>query len=182
MYHDLNRALALRFERRADRADIDGAIASIDRAMTASAMEPPPARYLSSHADSLLLRFNHTGDLTDLNNAIDACRLAVRGADDYDRPYLLQGVARALLRRFDATANKDDLDSAIHAFRVGLDLVPADSDARPAFLAGLGNGLRTRFGLTLDADDLDEAVSMARQSVAEPKTLIILSGHCTWTA
>ena len=103
---------------------------------------------LSNLGTALLARFERTGQLADLDQALTVSREAVDAtpAGHPDRPRHLSNLGTALLARFERTGQQADLDQAITRFSEAAGATPADHPDRPAHLSNLGAALRTRFG------------------------------------
>ena len=146
-----------------DRADLDGAIDVLERALAAP--HGSRARALTNYGNSLLRRAEKDSDPGGLAAALDALTESVALTED-DSPYLARRrlnlgnghlVAAA---RFDLA---DHLDQAIDKYRLALAGLPDGSPFRQSYLASLGSALRRR---GTDAD-LDEAVTCLREVVLD---------------
>ena len=113
-------------------------------------------------------RFERTGDLADLDAAIDLLRQAVAAspADHPDRARYLSNLGVALRARFERTGDRADLDAAVDAGRQAVAASPADHPDRALYLSNLGAALQIRFERTGDRADLDAAIDAGRQAVA----------------
>ena len=129
---------------------------------------PARATFLSNLGLALPARFERTGDLADLDAAIDVGRQAVAAtpADHPDRARYLSNLGGALRIRFERTGDLADLDAAIDAGRQAVAATPADHPDRATYLSNLGRALRIRFERTGDRADLDAAIDALRQAVA----------------
>jgi len=107
-------------------------------------------------------RFERTGDLTDLEAAIEAGRAAVAAihADYVSRARHLSNLGISLRERFERTADLADVEAAIEAGRAAVAATPADHPEYAHYQANLGNGLLVRFGRTGDLRDLDETIEI----------------------
>ena len=130
--------------------------------------DPNRGRYLANLGAALLGRFQRTGAVHDLDEAIRVGRQAVRATpDDHpNRGAYLFNLGSALNVRFGRTGAKQDLDEAIRTFQ---DAAAATSDnerGRNVMLSSLGGALRARFSRTGDVRDLDEAIRVGQDAVA----------------
>ncbi|KAF6746834.1 CHAT domain-containing protein [Ephemerocybe angulata] len=134
---------------------------------------PLPAEqpYLPSRLNNLgnafLSRFERTGDLSDLAEAISAQSLAVEqtpGGDD-ELPPRLNNLGVSLKIRFERTKVIDDINVAISAQRKAMEFTPEGHPDLPSRLNNLAVSLKSRFELnnSLSLTDLDEAISSQRK-------------------
>jgi tetratricopeptide (TPR) repeat protein len=117
---------------------------------------------------SLWTRFERTGVLADVDEAIRLARQAVADtpADDPDRADRMDALRRALLDRFRRTGAMSALDAAVEWGRQVVVAIPADHPDRAGKLTNLGITLRTHFERTGSLVDLDEAIRVCREAVA----------------
>ncbi|TCO49794.1 CHAT domain-containing protein [Actinocrispum wychmicini] len=127
-------------------------------------------------------RFDRTGVLDELDQAVDVTRQAVdvsRRAEHTAPPdepvqaMALSNLVGMLMARFERARRtrdsversgaKDYLDEAIDVGRQAVNASPTHHFIRLLALSNLGPALRTRFEWTGATDDLDEAVDCARQ-------------------
>ncbi|MET8876228.1 tetratricopeptide repeat protein [Nocardia sp. NPDC004604] len=113
-------------------------------------------------------RFERTGSMTDLDEAMESKRAAVAAtpADHPDRAGRLNNLGLALQNRFERTGSMTDLDEAVESKRAAVAATPADHPDRAMYLNNLGNVLRIRFERAGTVTDLDEAVETGRAAVA----------------
>jgi tetratricopeptide (TPR) repeat protein len=128
---------------------------SADRALTLSAL-----------TEALVGRFEQTGLLADLDDAVKVGRNAVADAPDGHpvRAGCLSSVGLALLVRFERTGDLADANDAVQASRDAVAL--ANNADRPTYLSRLGAALRTRFERTGDLKDADDAVQAGHDAFA----------------
>ena len=87
---------------------------------------PDRPQYLSNLGESLLARFQQTGELTDLDAAVRAGQAAVESAPRRPlRGTCLCGLQNALDARFERTGAIADLDAAVQADRAAVAGTPA---------------------------------------------------------
>jgi hypothetical protein len=124
--------------------------------------------YLSNLCTSLLRRFERTGRIVDLDEAVGAGRRAIAAAPvgDPGRAVYLSNLGIALSARFKRIGSGADLDGAVETGQQAVAATPADHPLRAGRLSNLGNALQDRFARTGSDKDLDETVEAARLAVA----------------
>jgi hypothetical protein len=104
------------------------ALAASRAALDAAPPDPAPFRVKPPADPGLLLRlrFEHTGDLTDVHEAIRLLREAeVRAAPGHpDGPSVLSGLGMALRLRHERTGDRADLDEAVRREREAAAVTP----------------------------------------------------------
>ncbi|MGI5239759.1 hypothetical protein [Dactylosporangium sp. CA-139066] len=143
------------------RADVDGAV-EIGRHLVGGDTSDRSAAglaYLTRHLSS--------GDLGDLERAIEVLRAAMRDANPAElerRLVLFDHLGTALAARYAATGAPADLDEAVDLLRSAAErLAPGDA-IRGAVLSRLSVALRYRYGLHGARSDIDEAVEVLREA------------------
>jgi len=128
---------------------------------------PSRPGYLSNFGIALQTRFEHTGHLTDLDEAVTALQTAVETtpADHPSRPRYLSNLGLALRVRFERTGNQTDLDQAVSVGRDAVEATTASHPERERYLANLGIALRSRFRCTGNEADLDQAIEAAQAAL-----------------
>jgi tetratricopeptide (TPR) repeat protein len=119
---------------------------------------------------SLEKRFEVTGALADLDQAVDAGRAATAATSTPDGDQIaisLSNLGNALRRRYGQTGARVDLDEAIALARRALTALPAGYHSRHLYLSNLVSALMTEPN-TLDAAELDEAIDTARAAAESP--------------
>jgi tetratricopeptide (TPR) repeat protein len=165
----LGNALAARSERMAARDDADRAVAHVRQAVGGSRGTELLAAMLGSLAAILLQRFEVTGGIADIDEAVDLLGEAVARTDPQspDRVARLNNLAIALRQRqLRRRSGRDDLNRAVAAYEEALDATSADDPDRAAYWANLGNVLHQRYDATLDPADLERAVRELERAVA----------------
>ncbi|MGW1787306.1 hypothetical protein ACWCQQ_51000, partial [Streptomyces sp. NPDC002143] len=125
---------------------------------------PPLAQFLAHTAEVRRARLRHTGDIRELDGAIDAVRSAV-GHLEAGRPERVMLLAHAcgfLLERHLLTGSPADLDEAV---RAGRDAVGAAGPSHEMYAGACNNlalALRNRYERQGNRADLDESVAHAR--------------------
>ncbi|GAB2732979.1 CHAT domain-containing protein [Streptomyces bullii] len=159
-------ALTVWFALNEDPAALD---AAVDAGLESVRVAPEPQALFHSNAGfALLLRYERTAALTDLDTATEELRRAVHHAapGDPQRPVFLANLGRALDQRFLRHGRQDDLDAAVDAARRAVAECPPGRPGHHGHLVGLSGILRTRAGTTGATADLDAAVDTARRALA----------------
>jgi tetratricopeptide (TPR) repeat protein len=148
-----------------------------------------PAFSSAGRADErsrLILRYQRTGALTDIDTAVKVLReesltaSAVGGGSPTPghRSRQLRELALALRLRFSALGERSDLDEAEEALREAIaSLSPGPQQAE--LLAELGAVYGLRYALTSEPADIDRAVSAAREAVGQAAPRTAESARCT---
>jgi len=128
---------------------------------------PNRARGLTNLGLALRARFQRTGDVADLDAAVQNLHQAVdRSLGGVERARRLANLAEALRLRFERIGARIDLDAAIEAGRAAVAAISADHPDRPSVLNTLGNLLRLRFERTGARADLDAAIETLQKATA----------------
>ncbi|MFE2267478.1 CHAT domain-containing tetratricopeptide repeat protein [Streptomyces griseosporeus] len=132
------------------------------------AEHPDRAAMLTNLGTALRARFEQTGELGDLDEALSVSRQAVRDASAGlpERAEILSNLAKTLYVKFKRTGALADLDEAIDVGRQAVRAAPPDHPDRAANLSTLGNSLRARFDRTGALVDLEKALAASRQAVS----------------
>ncbi|KAH6881216.1 CHAT domain-containing protein [Coprinopsis sp. MPI-PUGE-AT-0042] len=122
---------------------------------------------LNNLGNSILCRFERTGDLSDIAEAISAQRRAVQLTPEghADLPGCLNNLGISFRRRFERTGDLSDIAEAISAQHRAVQLTPDGHADLPGCLNNLGNSFRRRFQHTGDLSDMAEAISAQRRAV-----------------
>ena len=150
---------------------LQAAIGQFSHAAAVPAGYPGRPGYLSNLGAALRARFERTGGLADLEQAINRLTefVAAASADHPDRAQALSNLGNALLTRFGRTGQLADLDQAVTRLAEAVAATPAGHPNRPMYLSNLGLTLRTRFGRTGELADLEQAVTrLAEAADAAP--------------
>ncbi|KAH7191136.1 CHAT domain-containing protein [Fusarium oxysporum] len=165
-----------KFQKTADVSHIDLAVEAAHLGLTVipdtschlTEDHPNRAAWLNNLGNKLERRYERTGEMADLEEAIRTARQAVDSApDDYpNRAAWLNNLGNKLERRYERTGEMADLEEAIRIARQAVDSTPGDHPNRAAWLNNLGNKLERRYERTGEMADLEEAIRIARQAVA----------------
>ncbi|OLF09810.1 hypothetical protein BLA60_18750 [Actinophytocola xinjiangensis] len=140
------------------RQDVPEAVRVLERAVAVE----PDAQYLVSLGRARARLFEETGDLADLDAAVDAGR---RGLGEGDQVGAMVALAATLQVRADRMPALDDLDEAIGLLRRVENITSAGHPARANALSELGGAYSARFQITSDLADLDAGIDATRQVV-----------------
>ncbi|MGW4412773.1 CHAT domain-containing protein [Nonomuraea sp. NPDC004702] len=129
---------------------------------------PDRAMYLNNLGVALALRFERSGDQSDLDERIEIARQAVAAtsADHPERAIYLTNLGKSLNIRFERNGDQSDLNEMIEVARQAVAATSADDPSRATRLHNLRGSLRARYERTGDRADLNEAIEAARQAVA----------------
>ena len=122
---------------------------------------------LNTIAKALLYRFNQSGKMEDLEDAISTHReaLALRPLGHLHHTSSLNNLGVALVTRFDQLGMNEDLEHAISFHREALSLYPPVHPHRSISLNNFGTALHTRFKKSGRMEDLDDAISSHREAL-----------------
>ena len=125
------------------------------------------AMWLSNLGVALRARFERTGEVADLESAIEAGRAAVDALppDHPDRAAATSDLGGTLLARYLSTGSAADLDSAIDAAKAAVSSAPPGNPNRAKYLSNLGVALQARFERTGEVADLESAIEAGRAAV-----------------
>ncbi|MFJ4950515.1 CHAT domain-containing protein [Streptomyces sp. NPDC088760] len=164
------------------RADLDRALDHAELAvrLREQTVDPDPrlpsvAQFLAHTSEVRRARLRATGDVRELDGAIEAARSAVRhpGTTGPDHVHVLATLCRLLTDRHLLTGAPADLDEAV---RAGRDAVAAAGPAHPSYSVACNNlalALRNRSERRAVGTDLAEAVVHARNGAeAAPDGLL----------
>ncbi|KAF3140275.1 hypothetical protein TWF703_003148 [Orbilia oligospora] len=121
---------------------------------------------LGNLADYLYTRFELTGNLDDLELAMETIKKAIAMISSESPSYsgLQNNLAGYLITRFGRTGNFDDLQMAI---QMGEELIRRDNNpARTMSLILLISAFKNRFKQTGNPDDLDKAIKLSEEAIA----------------
>ena len=155
--------LKIRYEYKGDRADIDAAIASQERARALSQNPMEVVDILINMANSYTMR-DAPGDADKAIGMLrEAARIAPEGSPRL--PSILGNMARSLAGRFIDTDERRYIDEAVESVRRGLKLLQKDDQGRIYLLNTLGGALGGRFSRYGDMADVEEAIPALREAV-----------------
>jgi tetratricopeptide (TPR) repeat protein len=125
------------------------------------------------------LRYERTGKMADLEEAIRTARQAVNSTppNHAGQALYLHSLGFMLLRRFERTGENADLEEAITTARQAVDSTPAGHADRAIYLNNLSTSLGLWYKRTGKMADLEEAITTARQAVNSTPP-----NHADWAA
>jgi hypothetical protein len=125
------------------------------------------AMWLSNLGVALRVRFERTGQLTDLESAIEAGRAAVAALPDGhpDQAAALSDLGGTLLESYLSTGSVADLNTAVEVTGAAANSVPVGNPDRAKYLSNLGRALGVRFERTGDRADLESAIEAGQAAI-----------------
>jgi tetratricopeptide (TPR) repeat protein len=152
-------------------AKLDAEIAAYERRLQIVPRDDPGRPpLLNNVAVRLRARFGVTGEQSDLDRAMQACREATASIDLIRRPDAagyLNTLGNCLADRFSLRGSADDLDAAITAYEAAADRGAQHRADVSAFEANLGSALADRYRRNGSVDDLDRAISIVERLWAD---------------
>jgi hypothetical protein len=129
---------------------------------------PDRAERAASLGYHLWIRYNHTGDISIINEAIEVERdaLALQPPGHPDRARSCTNLGSSLRVCYEQTGNVTQLDEAIELNREALALRPPGHPDRARSCANLGSLLSVRYQQTGDGALLDQAIDLNREALA----------------
>ncbi|KAF4447587.1 hypothetical protein F53441_8882 [Fusarium austroafricanum] len=128
---------------------------------------PDRAAHLNNLGNQLGRRYERTGDMRDLEEAIKAARQAIKITPN-DHPDLashLNNLRNQFGRQYERTGEMADLEEAIETARQAINSTPNDHPDRAGMLDNLGNKLGLRYERTGELRDLEEAIETVTQAI-----------------
>jgi|CXWL01.1.fsa_nt_gi CHAT domain-containing protein len=178
--HQLGAGFRARYALEGDSSTLTQAVAAFRDAVAAGVGDPQWPEYVSDLGTALSDRYDATGDLQDLQDAIEAHEqaLAAAGPGSAGRVLILGHLSTGLLTRGRRTHHLADIDAALARAREAVDLCPVTSRLYVISLNGLATALFERYRWESEAgpaerpdvtaDDLREAVTTYERLVQMP--------------
>ncbi|MQY27390.1 CHAT domain-containing protein [Nocardia aurantia] len=129
---------------------------------------------------SLLAQFERSGDVTQLDRAIELYTgvVAAIADDDDERPAILSNFSHMYRARYWRLNAAADLEAALRLAHESVDTAAPDSPLRAFGLGAISIVYKTKFAVTADARDLDLSIEYSEQSAAAlPPTHVLLAGQ-----
>jgi tetratricopeptide (TPR) repeat protein len=164
---NLGAALLRRYERGSSPDDLDEGIKHLGTGAGALPDGEPRRSALCHLANALRLRFQHNGDLTDLNSAINEL-IGVLGVLDSGHPLLgtaVWNLAATTVEHVDATGEAGQLRRVLRPIAPAVRAMAADDPSRAVALTGYATLLRRHFLHGAEAKVLDTAVTAGEAAV-----------------
>jgi hypothetical protein len=117
---------------------------AVEVAQAVAAEHPTSPMILNDLAIALASRGRTSGNLRDVEDAIDASRDAVELASPKDRNYVtfLANLAASLEAKYRRTGNRSDLDACVETYLAAAEVVPDDHPNRASLIAKVGQILQ----------------------------------------
>jgi tetratricopeptide (TPR) repeat protein len=171
-FHNLACSCEMHYQRTGNVQALDAAIHLARQVLDQCRPRDPKGSSFCTHLSSLLnMRFNITGDVLLLNEAIDFQRVAFiisseggssEGGPDY--PWSCTNMADLLMNRHRVTGDLRLLDEAVALAREALSLCPKGHPYRSASCHSLAISLWMCYDRSRDRKCLDEAIDLERES------------------
>lgn len=164
---NLGSALLRRYRRSWSLDDLDEAIKHVSTGANALADGEARRTALCRYAESLRLRFQRSGDLTDLNTAINEL-IGVLGVLEGGNPLLglsISQLADATVEHVDATGESGQLRRVLRPIVPAVRAMSAEDPGRSGALAGYAAMLRRQFLHGGEAKVLDTAITAGESAV-----------------
>ncbi|MFF0204920.1 CHAT domain-containing protein [Streptomyces sp. NPDC005017] len=166
-WNNLGMYLRRTYERSHALDDLEEAIDALRRAVEAAEGGADGGDAGSNLCLALNNLFCRTGEPTDLNEAVDAGRLATDAfpAGHVKRAGAMTNLSSVLMLRARLTGRRGDADEAVRYARTAVGAVPRPHPDRCRHLSSLASALLSRFLVSGDAADREEAADAARQAL-----------------
>jgi tetratricopeptide (TPR) repeat protein len=150
-----------------DPAGIDRAIELFTQAIAAGTDPEERWEWQADLCLALRIRFQRTGQLHDLDQAVDLGGTVRAEAPPGHRvlPATLTNLAAARLTRFEQTGSPTDLEEAVEVGRLAAAAIPADDPHQGWPLSNLCLALRIRYEQTGELTDLADAIAFGRAAL-----------------
>jgi CHAT domain/Tetratricopeptide repeat len=148
---------------------LDAAIILAASAVRAASREHPRrARYFGVLGQAYRLRYDRSGNLTDLDDAIEYCQraLAAVAGPDPELPGILFDLCVAGRKRYQHRQDPADLNLAIEAGEQAVAAVRGNPQRRAGFQNSLSLAYRDRYQHSGNAADLEQAIAQGEQAAA----------------
>ncbi|GAW17394.1 hypothetical protein ANO14919_068510 [Xylariales sp. No.14919] len=124
------------------------------------------ATLLNNLGTALLSRYESTGNVKDLQDAISTTYEAIRTTPDnhVDLPARLGNISNMVLREYERTKEEKDLEDAVSYAREAVNKTPEGSHSMAGRLSNLSKILLKQYERTGSWNTLEEAIALARRS------------------
>jgi tetratricopeptide (TPR) repeat protein len=150
-------------------ADAKQVIQDYQQAAQEAQDDPEFVGYLGKHGFEFWDRFENTGQLADLDQAIQYFRQALDSisADNLERREYLGNLGLGFEDRFLTTREMADLEQSIQYHQQALEATQANDPKRLGYLGSLGAGYQYRFEKTGQLDDLHQCIQYYQQQALQ---------------
>lgn len=159
--HLLALALWKRFEKTGEKADLDDAIETCEKALAASPDHPATLEALKSLGMWLKTRYDNNKAIGDLDRALEVTELSLASApsDEREQLFLLNNINSLLSVRYNCRPNQHDVERGVQVSELATEIYP-ENPRKFVFLRYLGLWLQRRDGENSmsTARDLDLAI------------------------
>ncbi|RHZ62534.1 CHAT domain-containing protein [Aspergillus thermomutatus] len=139
---------------------------------------------LSNLATRLAVRYEQTGGVADLEEAIQAVDVSIQttAENHISQPEKLHNLASLLIRHSERTGDVEDLNRAVSTMYRALELTPVGRPYRTRLLCLLGQALNSRFLQTGNIEDLHQGLQVSSEAlgamaVDTPERIVTLVEH-----
>ncbi|KAI9820807.1 MAG: hypothetical protein M1827_005178 [Pycnora praestabilis] len=161
--------LKSKYEQTSDLHHLVTAIQKGHRAVDVSNSDRDKAVCLNNLGNWLALRFEKTGSLEDLQQAVQCGRqtISIMPSNTGNRAIYFSSLSNTLGNRYRRLGSVEDLHEAITLSRNALDATIMGDDDRAFLLNSLASRLGSRYDHTGEVEALEEAISKNRQAIKE---------------
>jgi tetratricopeptide (TPR) repeat protein len=154
------------FTRTGRFSDLQAAIDQVRQGVDAYQISDPrrPGGY-SNLAGAIRRRYEYTGEMADLNEAIELGRTAIESGRENQRALMLASLSGSLRLRFRHSAKLADLQEAIEFGQAAVRAAPAANVQRRSALSMLAAALQLHFEATGSLDSLTQSVECQREGI-----------------
>ncbi|EIN08888.1 hypothetical protein PUNSTDRAFT_126120, partial [Punctularia strigosozonata HHB-11173 SS5] len=152
--------------------DLEAALLALKRARRITATTSPALhrRIMHNLGWALLTSFEHTGNMDDLDEAMEIARENVATwGDAMSRTVATRKLQLCLRRRYERLGIPEDLDESIQIGRMALEATPSGDSERSYNLCLLASSLLQRYTRSHALADLEEANNLSKESIMGPK-------------
>ncbi|TFK37831.1 CHAT domain-containing protein [Crucibulum laeve] len=160
-----------RFDDSGRSTDINIAILAYDHGLAITPQDHPEhISLLYNASSSRLKRYEHSGVLSDIDEAISGLEIIVEWTlhDDASvhRAASMNTLGKSLMRRFEHKGHLEDINRAINVCRKALEMTPAEHEEMFDRLKNLGDSFLCRFERGAFLPDVEEAIALQRKALA----------------
>jgi hypothetical protein len=159
------------FHRTRSRGDIDKCVLAYDLATQLLPVDDAKfMHFLHDSGTSFFKRYNLTGNLADINQAMSKLEIVVKDmvndhAPNQANPVWVGNLGILFSQRFKHTGNLTDLSKALSWHHKSVQLTPEGHPDMPAQLDNLGTSFLLHFKCTGDVTDISKVISCQKKAV-----------------